>query len=416
MKPVGYEIDGLVRVLSENLDRSESGYLVESLWKYLIFSELTISVFDELTERPIYAGRTADEEKLMTYVADRHESLCIPFSERLDRAVKTLTGVGELPSALQQRSRISEMLHSGELRDLRELLGAVLTDRQKVAILVDNLDEPWGHGQNFAHLSELLLGLLRVASDVSNEFQRRDHGQKPVNVSVTILLRSDIFALIQPLASEQDKFPLQRIYWDDPELLARVLDQRIVHAMPPEFTASAIWSHLFPSEVVGLPIRDFITRSVLPRPRDIIYLVGSAVDGAVNRGHQAVTPDDLLNARIRYSEFVFRSILAEDDPRKGKLESVLLEFAGAPKTVRLSDVRSRIQRAGVSESDIDFYIDLLCDVSFLGIQTTQGFSYALHESERRLMREVASRLATELGWGEESYQVNAAFYHILQID
>ncbi len=417
LNPAGYEIDGLVRVLDEIIHRSERGYLIESLWKYLVFSELALSVFDEISSRPTYLAPTDDESRFMAYVTDRHDALAIPFSERLDRAVKSLAGVGNLSEAVAQRTRISELLHSGELRELRELLGLVLQNRHKVAVLVDNLDKPWGPGQHVAHLSELLLGLLRVAQDVSDEFQHQDHWRRRVNLSVTVLLRSDIFAFIQPLAAEQDKLPLQRIVWDDPELLLKVLYQRLEYSVKTGYDAETIWRQLFPSEVVGVPTSKFITRTVLPRPRDIIYLVRQAIDGAVNRGHQAVTADDFLDARNKYSEFIFGSILAEDDPSKGKLEAVLYEFAGAPKTMRLGEVRARIARAGVQESDIDFYIDLLCDVGFLGIQTvTEEFRYATHEGERRMMREVARRLAVERHWGEESYEVNAAFHQVLQIE
>lgn len=416
VKPVGYEIDGLVRVLNENLDRSERGYLIESLWKYLIFSELALSVSNEIESRSIHVPRSDAEQRCMTYVTDKRDSLFLPFSERLDRAVKSVIGVGDLPEAMQQRRRISEMLHSGELKELRELLGLVLANRHRVAILVDNLDEPWGPGAQISHLSELILGLLNVADDISDEFQHQDHWRKRVNVSVTVFLRSDIFALIQPLAAEQDKLPLQRLVWDDPEVLLRVLNERIQHAMPKNVDAEAIWKQLFPTEVVGVPTSEFITRTVLPRPRDVVYLVRAAIDGAVNRGHQTVTPDDFLQARNRYSEFVFRSVLAEDDPRVGKLEAVLFEFAGAPKIIRLGEAKSRIARTGANESEIEFYIDLLCDVSFLGIQGAQGFRYALHEGDRHMMREVAKRLAVNRLWEEESFEVNAAFHQVLQIE
>lgn len=417
VKPVGYEIDGLVRVLNEILHRAERGYLVESLWKFLIFSELACSVFEEISARPVHVTQTGDEQKFMTYVTDKRDELFIPFTERLDRVVKSLVGVGNLTDAIQQRTRVSELLHSRELRELRELLGLVLNKRRKVAILIDNLDAPWGPGHHIESLSELLLGLLRVAGDVSEEFQHQDHWRKRVNVSVTVFLRSDIFAFIQPLAAEQDKLPVLRMVWDDPELLLRVLYQRIEHAVPTRFDAQTIWQQLLPTEVVGVPASEFITRTVLPRPRDVIYLVRQAIDGAVNRGRQMVTAEDFLDARNKYSEFVFRSILAEDDPSKGKLEAVLYEFAGAPKVMKLSDVHSRIARAGVKESEREFYVDLLCDVGFLGIQTAaQGFKYARHEGERQIMRQVAKRVAIDHTWGEESYEVNAAFHQVLQID
>ena len=203
IKPVGYEIDGLVRVLNENMHRSERGYLIESLWKYLIFSELAVSVYQSLSLKPPYASLTPEETSFREFVEARENTMSMPFSQRLDRIVTQLVGIGTLRSAKDQQVRISELLHSGELRDLREQLGKILAGRKKVAILVDNLDEPWGQGHDFDHLSELLLGLLKVIGDVREEFQHEDHWRRSVDCSVTVFLRSDIFSLIQRRATQQ---------------------------------------------------------------------------------------------------------------------------------------------------------------------------------------------------------------------
>ncbi|MCL5961218.1 MAG: hypothetical protein M1358_18245, partial [Chloroflexi bacterium] len=330
VKPVGYEVDGFVRVLQQNFHRAERGYLVESLWKFLIYSELASSAFDEITARPVHQVRTADETKLLEYVDEHADVLSPPFSQRLDRAVRSLVDLGALTDPEEQRTRISEKLHSATLRDLRQLLGQVLFNRAKVAILIDNLDDPWGPGHEIAHLSDLLLGLLSVGQDISDDFQHQDHWRKRVNVSITIFIRSDIFIHVQMRAPERDKLPIRRIEWTDKNLLLRVLDERLEHAAPARFDALAIWQQLFPEQVAGLPTRAFITSNTLPRPRDVIYLVKEAIARAMNQGRKQVAPEDFLEARQRYSQFVFGSILAEDDPRRGKLEAVLYEFAGAP--------------------------------------------------------------------------------------
>ena len=203
--------------------------------------------------------------------------------------------------------------------------------------------------------------------------------------------------------------------WADPELLLRVVDERLIHNLPSKYTAQDVWTTLFPEEVVGLPCTDFIIQTVLPRPRDIIFLVREAVGIAFNRGHSKVLPDDLLESRQRYSEYVFRSILKEDSPVKGKLENVLYEFAGASREVRKLEIEVRMAAAGVQNGDVGFYIDLLCDVGFLSIETTDGFKFPRDEGERQTMREVAKRLAAARN-GDELFQISPAFYQVLQID
>ena len=46
IKPVEYEVDGIIRMLKQSIDRSEKGFLVESLWKLLIYGELYRSQSD----------------------------------------------------------------------------------------------------------------------------------------------------------------------------------------------------------------------------------------------------------------------------------------------------------------------------------------------------------------------------------
>ena len=54
IKPIGYELDGIVSMLNQTLPISEKGYLFESFWKYLIYTELAKSVYEDLSRKPIY--------------------------------------------------------------------------------------------------------------------------------------------------------------------------------------------------------------------------------------------------------------------------------------------------------------------------------------------------------------------------
>ena len=415
VKPVGYEIDGLVRVLQSIVNKSERGYLIESLWKFLIYSEMARSIYQLTESRPVHYVPTEAESRLLEYYDNNTTLLDPPFSERLDLTLRSLTNICEIEDAIDQRQRISELLHSSQLRDLRDILGATLSAYERVSILIDNLDAQWGTNRHIDSLSELLWGLLQVLDDVVSQFRISDHWRTAANLHLTVFLRSDIFAFIQPTAPEQDKLPIQRIVWDDPEVLKRLIDQRLEFGSPKTGSAGAIWERLFPSEVVGIPTWQFVIDTVLPRPRDIVYLMREAIDGAINRGHPTVTEQDFLDAREKYSEYAFRSIQAEDDPRKGMLDSIMYEFAGCPMYITRSEIESRFGVAGVSPEDYDFYIDLLCDVNFLAIASNNEYQYAKHEADREIKRRIAFQIAKNNNL-EESYQVSSAFWQVLQIE
>ena len=415
IKPVGYEVDGLLRLLSEDWRSAERGHLIESLWKYLIYTELAGSVVAEINDRPIHHARTPEETRFLEYVESKSDILLAPFSQRLNRAVSSLLGTATLSATEDQRAKISEFLHVEYLRTLRKHLGDVLSHRKQVAILIDNLDEPWVPGRDPGVLSSLLLGLLRETQNILTDLQHHDNRRRSINVSVTVFIRSDIFAYIQPLSNEQDKWPLRRVSWNDPALLLRVVEERLRSRVPPSTSAEELWSRFFPVEVVGLPVRQFIVQNTMHRPRDVIYLVKEAISSAVNRGHVAVTEQDMLDAREKYSRFVLASVLAEDDPAKWLLEGVLFEFAGVPKRLSRTQVMDRIAGAGVTQVDSLFYLNLLCDINFLAIQTKDGFRFAAEENDRQLLLRVAERLSVERGWGGDSFEINPAFFQALQI-
>ena len=415
IKPVGYEVDGLVRVLQSIIEKSERGYLIESLWKFLIYSELAQNTHSQLSSRPPYLGLSQAESEFLEYYGNNVELLSPPFSERLDIAIRSLDDLDEIEDAVGQRRRISELLHSNQLRDLRSSVGNVLTNFNKVVILIDNLDAPWGANAYVEQLSELLWGLLQVSDDITAEFGKQDSWRAAVNVNLTVFLRSDIFSFIQPTASEQDKLPILRIVWDDPSVLKRLIDLRLEFGSPASENASTIWEHLLPIEVAGKPTWNFALDTALPRPRDLVYLMREAIDGAINRGHASVTAQDFLDARDKYSEYVFRSILAEDDPRKGSLEAVLYEFAGCNRIVTRTEIENRFREANVAPEDYDFYIDLLCDVNFLGIRSGNGYRHARDEGDRAIARRIAMQVASNSSQ-EESYQVSSAFWSVLEIE
>ena len=202
---------------------------------------------------------------------------------------------------------------------------------QSVLLLVDRLDEQWRSATDAEGLARLLLGLFRVAQRIVSEFRDEVNERERVNISLAIFIRSDIFAHVGAELPERDKLPIHRILWKEPELLIRIIHERLVHGRSREVKPEELWDSLFPADVAGLPTGEFITSSCLPRPRDVLVLTKNAVRLAVERSHTRVTGDDLIAAYNEYSRYALESVAVEDDPRRGKLEEVLYELAECPQ-------------------------------------------------------------------------------------
>ena len=172
LNPVGYELEGLIRVLQDIMHSSERGFLIESLWKYLIYSEIALSVEDALLSQPIHQERTPSETDFLAYCESNSQVIRHPFSVRLDIAVRSLDGISCMPDPIHQRSRISERLHATLLRDLRKHIGSVLASHKRLDILIDNLDSPWSPGAHVTQLAELIRGLLNVVQDIPRDLKR----------------------------------------------------------------------------------------------------------------------------------------------------------------------------------------------------------------------------------------------------
>ena len=415
VSPVGYEVAGVLRLLAEAWHESERGFLVESLWKFLLYSELAASVVSDVKARPPHYVRTEEETQLVRFVEDNQDVLTAPFSQRVSRAVAALSSIDDEGGLELQRLKISEHLHKTSVGRLRRLLGRVLANKDQVLLLVDRLDEQWRSGVETDGLASLLLGLFRVAQSVISEFRDEVEELERVNLSLGIFIRSDIFAHVGAMIPERDKLPIHRIVWSDPELLIRVLNERLVQGRSQDARPEDVWDQFFPDDVGGLPAHQFITQRCLPKPRDVLVLTKQAVRLAVERSHPAIMRDDVESAYEEYSRYVLESVSVEDDPRRGQLESILYELAGSQSILPESEIRSRIAGAGVTSDDTDFYIELLCDVNVLGIRTSNDFVFQNDEDHRHHLMTLGKVLARRQGWGELSYRVHPAFHPALEI-
>jgi hypothetical protein len=416
VKPVDYELEGLIDMLSQHLARSEKGYLIESFWKFLIYTELTKSIYDEILSKPPYYEKVEAERELCEFVDENHAAITPEFSVRLETAVAHLRKLTELSSAENQRSKISEQLHSSMIPRLRALLGKALANKARVTILVDNLDKAWNQNADLELLSELLFGLLSVSTRISQEFQKEDYWRKSVDLSLTLFLRSDIHAAIIRYARERDKLPVRRMTWNDPEQLRRVVQVRFVKSGADVVRPEQIWERYFPRDVRGVPLFEYLSEVVLPRPRDLIYLVKTALQLAVNRGHLKIEEEDLISAEQQYSRFALDSLFVETGSRISNMEELIYEFAATSEIVTTNQIKSAMDMAGLGAASLIDIIDSLSELTFLGLETAANrFEYMYDEDSKAKLQVMARKLVPEQNFGLQRFRINRAFHAYLEI-
>ncbi|MGA7409301.1 MAG: hypothetical protein WBW33_02385 [Bryobacteraceae bacterium] len=245
IKPVAYELEGVLQLLTQTLAGADSGYLVESLWKFLINTELAKSLYTQINSRPVYYGRDANERDLVEFVEQNTSWIMPEFSIRLESAVNKLMKLPTTGSVDARRTNISERLHGDMLPRMKVVTGNLISGKNRIVILVDNLDKAWDQTQDLSRVSELLFGLLSVSSRIATDFERDATFRGKFAFSLILFLRSDIYAAILRFAHERDKLPVRRMFWDDPSMLLRVLEERFMKSDLELRTPDEIWQRFF---------------------------------------------------------------------------------------------------------------------------------------------------------------------------
>lgn len=411
MKPVAYEVQAVVRLLSGFAGIDEKGFAIESLWKFLLLTELGNSVANEIeARRP--ESHSPDDKTLLFVMNQKYRGLRNDFSLRLDQCVNEILTVAG--GAKSKRIGISETLHSGVIKDLRDSLRPILERRERVTILIDNLDKAWDKSSDLDSLSRIFLGLLGATQRVSDDFLPKGK-HAGVSLQFVIFLRSDIFYAILPYAREPDKISRFDIDWSDESALLRVIDERLVASSAIKVPAEKLWDKFFCATVKGHPTPHYCASRVLPRPRDLVLLIKEAVSIAVNRGHPKVEEDDLASALKGYSQFAVESLVVEGSNEFPQFEEVIYQFIGSSAYVSHEQVYDILKRANVPANMHEAVLNQLCALGMLGLEVhPSDYTYADDAQEYRRALVLARKLAEERK-DQLNYCIHRAFWPFLDI-
>jgi hypothetical protein len=235
-------------------ERDAKGYLVESLWKFLIYSEIAREAALFANARP--TGPSKEEQALVAMLNSKDSVLAGDFAVRLERTLATLIELNQGATIEETRMAISEALHGNLLSELRHVLGEALATRERVAVLIDNLDKAWVKNEDIDYLSELILGLLGVADKITQDFAKSNPRRKSVNLTLAVFLRSDIFHFVLRAAQEPDKLSFAKLSWQNHEDLLHVLNQRLAASQISRSATDDIWRKFFVPSVKGIRFKN----------------------------------------------------------------------------------------------------------------------------------------------------------------
>jgi hypothetical protein len=412
--PVDYDLEGIISLLKKRMAIIDRGYLLQSLWKFLIYTQLANSALEVIQTKPSHIPIEDKEKKFIEYCETIKELIIPDFTLRLEKAINDLCHLDYHVESSVQRIKISEILHEQLLSKLREQLGLIFSEKQRVIVLVDNIDKAWRVRDDLPPLSEFLFGLLSVCKSISEEFGRSGSKWKPVNMPLIVFLRSDIYSYIISHAREADKISSIRMDWTDYRLLERIIEERFVNSLNGQIFPNEVWTKIFTPMVLGIPTKEYIMSKIILRPRDIIYYCKASLAQAINRGHSKIEQEDILRAEEEYSQYAYLSLITETKPQFPKIEEYLIEFAGSSEIVSYGQLIDFAKNVKIDESSISVLIELLAESLFLGLETgEEKFEYIYDQSKATVLTALSKKISEKTG--KRQFKINTPFHRYLEI-
>lgn len=375
IKPINFEVDGLISLLEIANNEFERGFLIECVWKFLIFSEIAKHIYEDISAKPLYAIKE-NESKFIDYINERPNLFLADFSSRLEEQINILKNnnlheIGD-GKTKDYRLKVSEALHQGTLIEVREHFSKIVPKSDRIIVLIDNLDKSWRSNAKINSLSKFILGLLGVSGRIGKELELVKNIQTNISFHLTLFLRSDIYRHVMLNAREPDKIEIKKLIWDDGELLFRIIEERFIGLSKTKYEAKDLWEKFFVEKIKNQNIKSYILDVVFPRPRDIIYFIKSAKDKAVSRGHSIIQEDDLISAHKEYSAWIFKSLIVENGISIEQMEDFMYQLMGCNIILSKDMIQQHMVAAKIdasSEEKIEKFIDHIVDLTILGRET-----------------------------------------------
>jgi len=123
------------------------------------------------------------------------------------------------------------------------------------------------------------------------------------------------------------------------------------------------------------------------RPRDIIRFVRKAIEVGINRNHDKVLEEDILQAEISYSEDALQDLVFELKDINPKYSEIPFEFLNSKSRLNYQEIANLITPHLDSSEDVDEAINLLVWFGFLGVALASDktrYSYEIQYNIRKL--------------------------------
>jgi hypothetical protein len=416
IKPREYELNELVQFVKDELDSAKKGYLLESLWKFMLYSELLVNIHKRISDKPTGIGLQQSEKAVIEYFESNGFKADQSFTSRLVHTVRNLCDI--LPKSENVHLSISDILHVHEITRMHKIMCDYIENDNiaRFAILIDGLDANWKLGENYEVMSDILLALIGAARDIWRECTK-DIGVTVYQKSASILIfvRSDVFKAALERSRDPDKLQYEPIFWPSVDVLINLIARRILINDKENAQDNLNWKEMLEPGFSFDEMKMILQNNILPRPRDIIYYFQRVIFYTRLRGSKYITKRDFQSAIDEYSQYALLSLSAEAQPYIPNMLDLMLEFDQCNAILTFEEINKILLNIGIKEKDLQKVLNFLIEVNFLGYGVDNfNYRFPVSPSEDAIMLRRALRFANK-NQGVRKFKIHNAFHPSLTI-
>ncbi len=405
LKPEGSQFTKLRETILSKLSPGLQEHTLTAFWNVILVGELAQKIAED---EVAWASRDPERSRRFMHVTKVLKDFGLAergdFSERLLNHVNRITKAYQKIDGETTAKELTQILYVNDIRMLDDAVSDYLSDKDDVALIVDNLDKGWPTRGATAVDILVIKTLLEATRKLQSQLESRN-----VRFHCLVFLRNDIYEHLVRETSDKGKDTSINLDWSDPELFKELFRLRVVASGLEKGTFDEIWSLFFERFIDTSDSFQYIVERTLMRPRDFLSFLHCAIEVAINRGHDKVLAGDLRYAEVVYSTEMLKMAAAElCDVYPGIGD--MWFFLGCSTSLSAEDLRQLLIKARLDPDQLDDAINLLAWYGFLGVRTKTDerprFAYEMRYEMKRLLAPIAN--------GSGHFVIHAAYRSALE--
>ncbi len=385
LKPEGHQFTKLRETILKELSPGLRQHVLTAFWNYVLLMEIAHKIIKAEARHAYrdYAIKEAFERVINAYGGEQ-ELEEADFSERLLRLVDDISERRKGLQKISSTGDVTQLVYKQDISPLSNAISGYLkvSKKEDVWLLFDNLDKGWPVTCATSEDIMILKCLLEATRKIERQFDSRK-----VQFHSIVFIRNDIYQHLLSDPADRGKETAVLLDWNDPETFKEIIRRRIIYSVQMEQPFDVLWPYFFETHINGEESFSYILDRTLLRPREILRFTRESINVAVNRGHEKVTQDDILQAEQTYSDDLLVDVTFELKDVSPDYADVPYAFIGSKVLLSKDDIVQRLADAKIPTERLENAIELLLWFGFLGLYVNEDeerYSYRFQHDIKKM--------------------------------